>query len=123
MITIDEALRIQSILIDKFGGLSGLRDRNLLDSALSRPYQTFDDKELYATPPEKAAAILESMLINHPFLDGNKRFGYVAMRLTLMEFGMDIHANEEDKYNFVIEIAKGELKFDGILKWIKQKLT
>ena len=70
MISIDEAIRIQSVLIDKFGGTVGLRDKNLLESALTRPYQTFDNKDLYPTPSEKAAAIIESLLINHPFLDG-----------------------------------------------------
>lgn len=77
---------------------------------------------MYPTPPEKAAAIIESVLINHPFFDGNKRFGFVAMRLTLMEYGFDILATEDDKYDFVIKIAKGEFKFDKILSWINDKL-
>lgn len=122
MISIEEALQIHSVLIDKFGGLKGLRDRKLLESALGRPYQTFNNKELYITPPEKAAALIESILINHPFLDGNKRFGYVAMRLTLKNYKCDIYANANDKYDFVISIAKGKLKFDQILSWINQKL-
>lgn len=88
-----------------------------------RPYQTFDKKELYPTPAEKAAAIIESLLINHPFIDGNKRFGYVAMRLTLLHNGLDISANEDDKYIFVINIAKGEYTFSNILDWINDKLV
>jgi death on curing protein len=123
MISIDDAIRIQSVLIDKFGGSVGLRDKNMLESALMRPYQTFDNNDLYPTPSEKAAAIIESILINHPFIDGNKRFGYIAMRLTLMEYGLDISANEDDKYDFVIKIAKGDIKFDKILDWINNKLT
>ena len=122
MISTDEAIRIQSVLIEKFGGTDGLRDKNLLESALMRPYQTFDNKDLYPTPSEKAAAIIESVLINHPFIDGNKRFGYVAMRLTLMDYGLDIHTNEDDKYDFVIKIAIGDFKFDQILHWINDKL-
>jgi death-on-curing protein len=120
MINIGEAIRIQSILIEKFGGTSGLRDKNLLESALLRPYQTFDKKELYASPIEKAAAVIESIITNHPFLDGNKRFGYVAMRLILLESGMDINATEDEKYDFVIAIAKSELKFQGICNWIEK---
>jgi death-on-curing protein len=123
VISIDDALRIQSVLIDKFGGSYGLRDKNLLESALLRPYQTYNNKDLYPSPSEKAAAIIESILINHPFIDGNKRFGFVAMRLTLMEYGLDISADEDDKYNFVINIAKGEYKFDKILDWINSKLS
>jgi death-on-curing protein len=122
MITIEEAIKIQGILIDRFGGASGIRDKNLLESALSRPYQTFDKKDLYNSPVEKAAAIIESIVINHPFLDGNKRFGYVAMRLILMESGLDIEASEEEKYLFVIGIAKGELKLNEICNWITKNL-
>jgi death-on-curing protein len=122
MITVEEAIRIHGILIDRFGGTNGIRDRNLLESALLRPFQTFDKKDLYSSPVDKAAALIESIVINHPFLDGNKRFGYVAMRLILLESGLDIDAPEEDKYLFVLGIAKGELKFNEICSWIKKNL-
>ena len=122
MITVEEAIRIHGILIDRFGGTNGIRDRNLLESALSRPFQTFDKKDLYSSPVDKAAALIESIVINHPFLDGNKRFGYIAMRLILLESGLDIDAPEEDKYLFVIGIAKGELKFNEICNWIKKNV-
>jgi len=118
MISVENAIKIQNVLIEKFGGTSGIRDKNLLESALARPYQTFDKKELYKSPIEKAAALIESIITNHPFLDGNKRFGYVTMRLLLLEAGLDIKATEDEKYEFVISIAKGELKFEGICDWI-----
>ncbi len=122
MIALQDAINIHKILIEKFGGTTGIRDRDLLESALLRPYQTFDRKELYNTPVKKAAAIIESIVTNHPFVDGNKRFGYVAMRLLLMESGMDISATQQQKYDFVIQIAKGELKFEGIHDWIEKKI-
>jgi len=122
MIEFLDAINIQKILIERFGGATGIRDRGLLESALSRPYQTFDGKELYDTPSKKATAVIESIVINHPFIDGNKRFGYVAMRLTLMESGQDIFASQQEKYDFVIKIAKGELKFEGINNWILNNL-
>ena len=118
MISVENAIKIQSLLVDKFGGTSGIRDKSLLESALARPFQTFDKKDLYSSPIEKAAALIESIITNHPFIDGNKRFGYVAMRLVLLEAGLDIRATEEEKYEFVISIAKGELKFPGICNWI-----
>jgi death-on-curing protein len=120
MINIFEATKIHDILIDRFGGTPGLRDKNLLESVLLRPYQTFDKKELYKSPIEKAAALIESIITNHPFIDGNKRFGYVAMRLLLLENNLDIKASETDKYEFVILIAKGELKFKEICNWIEK---
>ena len=124
MITVDTAIKIQNILIEKFGGTSGVRDRNLLESALFRPYHTFNKKELYKSSIEKAAALIESIITNHPFLDGNKRFGYVAMRLLLLDSDLDIIATEDEKYEFVISIATGDLKFPEICDWIyKHQLT
>lgn len=84
--------------------------------------QTFEGNELYPSPEEKAAALLESIVINHPFFDGNKRLGYVLMRLILMESGKDIEATQEEKYQLVISVAKGELNSIGITQWIRKKL-
>jgi len=119
MISVKDALDIHDLLIEKFGGKSGIRDTGLLESALARPFSTFDGNELYSSVEEKAAAIIESILINHPFMDGNKRTGYVLMRLLLLNNYLDINATEDDKYTFVIMVASGKLKYDGILKWIK----
>jgi death-on-curing protein len=118
VINLENTIKIHQILIEEFGGTKGIRDLKLLESALSRPFQTFHKKDLYPSTIEKAAALIESILVNHPFLDGNKRIGYVLMRLLLLEDEMDIKATQEDKYNFVIAIAKGELSFDKITDWI-----
>ncbi len=120
MISEKEVLKIHSILIERFGGSDGIRDQELLDSALHRPYQTFDGNELYPTPVDKAAAILESIVKNHPFVDGNKRTGYVLARLLLMSEHHDIQADQEKKYQLVISISKGELSFDQIKEWLKK---
>ena len=85
MITVKEVEQIHDLLIDEFGGAKGIRDFGALDAALKRPYATFDKVELYPTSIEKAAAIIESILVNHPFVDGNKRTGYVLMRLMIMQ--------------------------------------
>ena len=77
MISLEQVIKIQDILIDKFGGAKGIRDLAQLESALSRPYQTFGGIELHENQFHKAAAIIQSLLINHPFIDGNKRIGYV----------------------------------------------
>lgn len=119
MISEKEALAIHNILIERFGGSSGVRDRALLNSALNRPYQIFDGKELYPTPVAKAAAILESIVKNHPFTDGNKRTGYVLARILLMDERLDIRANEEQKYQLVISISRGLLNFEQIKEWLE----
>jgi death-on-curing protein len=123
VISIDEVIGIHAILIENFGGTTGLRNRELLESALARPVQTFDGKELYPSPEDKAAALTESIIINHPFLDGNKRVGYVLMRITLREFNLDIDASEDEKYTLIIEVSKGTLNFEQLRDWIKSRLT
>ena len=123
MIDLKTVENIHSILIERFGGTSGIRDSGGLESAINRPFQTFDQKELYPTPIEKASAIFESLISNHPFIDGNKRTAYVLMRLILFEYGLDIKADENKKYDFVIAAAKGEIKFDQIKEWIEDNLA
>lgn len=122
MITLEEALEIHEILIRDFGGKPGIKDENVLKAALARPYTGLSSNEFYPTPEEKAAAILESIVAGHPFSDGNKRTGYVLMRLILMHYNRDIVVSEELKYQFVISVASSELKFDGIVSWLKENV-
>jgi death on curing protein len=118
MISIEEVKQLHHLLIDKFGGSHGIRDNAALESAITRPFQTFDGKELYASVQEKAASLIESILINHPFIDGNKRIGYTLLRLFLLQNGIDITASQDNKYEFVINIASGTLKYNEILAWL-----
>ena|SRR5688500_7435113 len=118
MITLQEVESIHEILIEKFGGSRGTRDRGILESAINRPYQTFDQTELYPLPVDKAAAVFESIISNHPFVDGNKRTAYVLMRLILRQYNLDILANQNEKYDFVMSAAKGEIKYDQIKEWL-----
>ncbi len=121
MIDKKEVLQIHQILIAQFGGLAGVREESLLESALERPFGGFSETEFYPSPEEKAAAILESVVKNHPFTDGNKRTGYVLMRLILLEYGQDIEATQDEKYDFVIAVASGRMSFAEIVGWIKQR--
>jgi death on curing protein len=123
MIDFDEVLDIHHALIQKFGGTVGVRDEGLLQAALERPFSGFGEIEFYPTAEEKAAAILESIVTNHPFIDGNKRTGYVLMRLLVMQYGKDIRASQDEKYEFVIAIASGEMDFQQVLTWIKDKIV
>ncbi len=123
MILVAEVEQLHKLLIDNFGGSHGIRDRQALDSALSRPFQTFDGNDLYPSAIEKAASLVESILINHPFIDGNKRTGYALLRLYLLYNDLDIIASPDNKYEFVINIASGTLKYDGIVSWLSSNTT
>ena len=123
MIDLESVLEIQHTLLEKFGGKSGVRDVGLLLSALNRPLSGTDKKEFYPNPTQKAAAIIESIVKNHPFIDGNTRIEFVLMRLVLLQNGFDIDATQDEKYTFVISIANGEFDYEKIYSWILNHLT
>ncbi len=119
MINKVEILRLHDLSIINYGGSYGVRDESLLESAIGRPFQTFDGIDLYEDIYQKAAAIGESIIINHPFIDGNKRTGLLAMGFILFTEGIIIIAKEEDLYNMIIQISTGHLKFDETVDWLK----
>jgi len=122
MIQVREVENIHELIIERFGGAKGIRDRGALESAVNRPYQTFDGKDLYPDPVAKAAAIFESIISNHPFVDGNKRTAFVLMRLLLLEGKTDIDVGQDKKFDFVMSAARHELTFDEIKEWISANL-
>jgi death on curing protein len=123
MILRSDALDIHYDVIVDMGGSHGIRDEGALDSALARPFSGWGEMEFYPTAEEKASALVESIVCNHPFIDGNKRTGYVLMRMLLNEYGKDIKENEDSKYNFVVLIADGKMKYDAILQWIRNRIV
>ena len=122
MISLKLAKELNEIIAKASGGSAGIRDEGSLLSALNRPFQTFDGQDLYPTALEKSAAIVESIIINHPFIDGNKRMGYAFMRLLLSEEGYELKASENETYNFIISIAEGKMNSEEIINWIKNNI-
>ena len=122
MISLKLAKELNEIIAKASGGSAGIRDEGSLLSALNRPFQTFDGQDLYPTAIEKSAAIVESIIINHPFIDGNKRMGYAFMRLLLSEEGYELKASENETYNFIIAIAEGKMNSEEIINWIKNNI-
>lgn len=116
-------LQLHELSIIKYGGSNGTRDEGLMESAIARPYQTFGGEDLYPTAFEKAAAIVESIIINHPFVYGNKRTGFLAMLAVLEESNIAINVANEDIYSFVIKTSTGESKFEQIVEWLKENTT
>ncbi len=121
MIETEDVIKIHKLLIDHFGGSHGVRDERSLNSAINRPFATFNQQALYPVPIEKAAAILESIVTNHPFIDGNKRTGYVLARLLLFKAGLNIEATQEEKFEMVISVSKGQWKFKQIKDWLTNR--
>lgn len=123
MISTEQVLKMHTILIEKFGGANGVRDLGGLESALARPFQTFGGEYLYPGVFEKAAAIGESLIMNHPFVDGNKRTGYLLMETLLRHESYKITATDNDLYTFVINISTGSIAFAEIVEWLKNNTT
>ena len=119
MIKLDDVLIIHSALIDMYGGADGIRDISLLKSTINRPFSTFDSNDLYPTIFEKCSALIESILINHPFIDGNKRVGFSLIILMLKKEGYVINASEEEIYEFVIGIASSKIGIEEIIIWLR----
>jgi death-on-curing protein len=119
MILVEDILQLHHYLIEDFGGSYGVRDLDLLKSAIARPFQTFDGKDLYPNTIEKAAALGESLIVNHPFIDGNKRIGLAAMYSLLLNHHIILTASSDDLYQFIISISKGHINFEQIVDWLK----
>jgi death on curing protein len=120
MLSKDIILILHEESIKKYGGAFGIRDEGLMESAIARPLQSFDGNDLYPSIIEKASAIIESIIINHPFVDGNKRTGYLAMLAYLKIGNIEIMASNDELYNFTISISTSEIHFDEIVHWLKQ---
>jgi death on curing protein len=119
MINIEDVLLVHQRLTALFGGSNGVRDMSGLEAALARPFQTFGSEELYPSSIEKAAAIGESIIMNHPFVDGNKRTGYVLIETILRINKLYIDTTTEEKYQFVISISTGQKRFEEIVLWLQ----
>lgn len=123
MFTKEEVLLIHTKVIKVHGGGNGVRDMGGLESAIARPFQTYGGEYLYTSTFERAAAIGESIIMNHPFVDGNKRTGYVLMETTLRLEAIKINAADEELYSFIINISTGIIHFDEIVSWLKENTT
>jgi death on curing protein len=117
-LTVGEVLQIHHQQIDNYGGAHGHRDNGLLESAVFRPQIGY-----YNTIAEEAAALMESLANNHPFLDGNKRVAFAAAHTFLLVNGYDLEAKPLAAYEFMMQyIAGGEFRFGPILEWINNHI-
>lgn len=114
----EQILMLHSQLIEEYGGITGIRDHNLLDSALESPFQSFDGKELYPTLQAKAARLGYGLIKNHCMLDGNKRIGTHAMLVFLEINGLGVDYTQKELYDTILSIADGDLEYEDLLKWI-----
>lgn len=118
----EQAVKIHSILIKKTGGIDGVRDKNLLDSALKAPFQTFGGTELYPTILDKASQFCYSLIENHPFFDGNKRIGVHLTLLFLKLNNIELSYSQSELIEFGLNIASGKMNKDDIKNWLNSHI-
>jgi death-on-curing protein len=117
-LTSEQVLFIHSRLVAETGGSHGVRDLGLLESAVARPRASFDGKELYPDLFPKTAALMDSLIINHPFVDGNKRTGVTAAGLFLRINGWKLTAAPEDLEASTLRVATGGMEVADLAGWL-----
>ncbi|MDR4494430.1 MAG: type II toxin-antitoxin system death-on-curing family toxin [Nitrospirales bacterium] len=122
-LTIGEVLDLYHQVMQHTGGAVGVRDLNALASAIAQPGMTFDGAELYPTLIEKASALGFSLVMNHPFVDGNKRTGHAAMETFLVLNGFELNASVEEQEKIVLQLAAGELQREVFTDWLGAHLS
>ena len=114
----EQILLLHTQLIEEFGGTDGVRDYNLLDSALETPFQSFAGVELYPTIQAKAARLGYGLIKNHTMLDGNKRIGAHTMLIFLALNGIEMKYTQKELYETVLSVAEGSLEYEDLLRWV-----
>ena len=114
----EQVKRLHEMLLDNTGGLDGIRDEALLDSALSAPFQTFDGIELYSSTVAKIARTAYSLVCNHPFVDGNKRIGIYVLLVLLEINHIVVDFTDDDMIRVGMELAKGVMSDKQLLDFI-----
>lgn len=104
-----------------FGGSLGVRDIGGAEAALARPQMTFGGEDLYPDLEAKAAALMHSLVSNHPFIDGNKRAGAVAAEFFLNRNGIELDATDEDLIDVTLAVARGEVTAEALSIWLRQR--
>jgi death on curing protein len=123
LISIEGLVWMHTVAVEEFGGSNGIRDRGLLESALARPLATFGGKNLYDTPFKRAAALAESLVLNHGFVDGNKRTAMYTMAAWLEREGYVIETERGALRDLALAIASHELGLEQIAAWLQQRST
>ena|ERR687898_384341 len=114
-----EVLFFHTVSIELYGGSEGVRDRESLLTAIERPWQASFGREHFPTPFEKAAALMESIISSHPFLDGNKRTATASASYRLSTYGLEVEAEQRELEDFAVSVAEGNAEIMEIALWFE----
>lgn len=119
-LSVTQLLFLHMLLLDETGGTPGVRDLGMLQAAAARPQATYGDVNLYPDVFEKAAALMHSLILNHPMLDGNKRLSVSAAALFLERNGQRLVAGNAEVEAFTLRAAQGLADVDAIAAWLRR---
>ena len=117
----EQVMRLHSLLIEETGGMDGLRDEGLLESAICSPFQTFGGQYVYPSIEMKAARLAFSLVKNHPFVDGNKRIGMLSMLTFLALNGIAVQCTDEELIDIGLRLADGTITDRDLFHWLQAK--
>jgi len=117
-LTLSEVLTLHNRLIEQSGGANGVRELGGVASADAQPQMTFAGEELYPSVPTKAAALCFLLVMNHPFVDGNKRIGHAAMETFLVLNKWELSADVDDAENVILTLAASNLTREKLVEWV-----
>ena len=113
-----QVLLLHEQLLSQSGGLQGVRDEGLLESALEAPFQAFGDTDAYPSLQQKAARLGYGLIKNHPFADGNKRIGTHVMLVFLALNGVELSYSQKELSDIILAVAAGEKEYEDLLGWL-----
>ena len=120
-LSVAQLLRMHQLQLRAFGGAAGVRNRDGLESAAARPQMTFGGEDLYADLAAKAAALMHSLVQNHPVLDGNERVGAMAAELFLTVNSYELAASDDEIIEVTVALAQGDVSAEALAIWIRQR--
>ena len=120
MLSLRQTLLLHEYMILKHGGSSGIRDKSMLESAINRPFATFGGSDLYPDIYMKAAALIQSIVKNHPFIDGNKRTAFASMVVFLGLNGIELDAPPAEATAIILGMAASEVTEDELARWVAE---
>jgi death on curing protein len=121
-LTVEEVVRLQEMVIAQSGGLPGVKNLGLVESAVALPKQTFGGTELYPSAGEKAAALGFSLARNHGFNDGNKRIAHAAMEAFLVLNGYELNCDVDEQERTFLGLAAGSITREQLVEWVRSHL-
>ena len=119
----EQVVSLHAKIVRAKGGTRGIRDKSALAAAVARPYATFDGEDLYPTLAEKASALMHSLAMNHPFLDGNKRIAVASAEFFIEINGCSLTATDHEFEDLTMALASSKLDKDQLAVWFKQRIV